>query len=43
VAALTAALNRLLEDWIAERPEEWLWLHKRWPRAAYEAPERPGA
>ena len=36
VAALTTALNRLLEAWIAERPQEWLWLHKRWPRAAYE-------
>jgi KDO2-lipid IV(A) lauroyltransferase len=41
VAALTAALNRLLEEWIAERPEEWLWLHKRWPRAAYEGLDRP--
>ena len=20
----------LLEDWIAKRPEQWLWLHRRW-------------
>lgn len=22
-----------LESWITERPEQWLWLHKRWPSA----------
>ncbi len=26
----TERLNLLLERWIRERPEEWLWLHKRW-------------
>lgn len=25
-----AAVNRCLEDWIRERPEHWLWLHRRW-------------
>lgn len=24
-------LNGLLEQWIRERPAEWLWLHRRWP------------
>jgi len=23
-------INQTLEDWIRERPEQWLWLHKRW-------------
>jgi len=23
--------HRLLEGWITERPEQWLWLHRRWP------------
>jgi KDO2-lipid IV(A) lauroyltransferase len=31
VAALTTAVNATLETWIRDRPEEWLWLHRRWP------------
>jgi KDO2-lipid IV(A) lauroyltransferase len=27
---MTAA-NALLERWIRERPEQWLWIHRRWP------------
>ncbi len=23
-------MNRMLEDWIRVRPEQWLWIHKRW-------------
>ena len=25
-------INALFEDWIRERPEQWLWLHRRWPK-----------
>lgn len=28
--ALTARLNRILEDQIRRCPEQWLWLHNRW-------------
>ncbi len=30
--ALTQLVNDHLERWIRARPEEWLWLHRRWPR-----------
>ncbi len=32
IALLTAEINAVLEGWIRERPGEWLWLHRRWPR-----------
>jgi len=31
VAALMARVNATLERWIRERPEQWFWLHRRWP------------
>lgn len=31
VRILMERLNSLLEQWIRERPAEWLWLHRRWP------------
>lgn len=31
VAALTANVTAILEAWIRDRPEEWLWVHRRWP------------
>lgn len=30
-ATLMAAVNRTLEAWIRERPEQWFWVHSRWP------------
>jgi KDO2-lipid IV(A) lauroyltransferase len=32
IATLTATMNAKLEQWIRDRPGEWLWLHRRWPR-----------
>ncbi|MBV9376282.1 MAG: lauroyl acyltransferase [Alphaproteobacteria bacterium] len=31
VAALMTQVNRILEQWIRDRPGEWFWLHRRWP------------
>ena len=28
---LTGRASALFEAWIRERPEQWLWLHRRWP------------
>lgn len=30
IAALLTAVNRMIEGWVRERPEQWLWLHRRW-------------
>jgi len=30
-AALMAQVNAILETWIRDRPEQWLWVHRRWP------------
>ena len=25
-------INALLESWVRQKPEQWLWLHQRWPK-----------
>jgi len=25
-------VNKILESWIRERPDQWLWMHRRWPK-----------
>lgn len=32
---LTQAINDRLESWIRQRPQSWLWLHRRWPKSCY--------
>jgi len=24
-------VNKTLEGWVRDRPEQWFWLHRRWP------------
>jgi KDO2-lipid IV(A) lauroyltransferase len=31
VLALMTRANAQLEDWIRQRPGQWLWVHRRWP------------
>lgn len=31
VLRITTEVNSILEDWIRQRPAQWLWLHNRWP------------
>ncbi len=35
IAAGVAAINAFIEARVRERPGEWWWLHKRWPREVY--------
>lgn len=30
IAGLTQHLTSIVEGWVRERPEQWLWLHRRW-------------
>lgn len=31
VAAFMAKVNAIIEAWVRDTPEQWLWLHNRWP------------
>jgi KDO2-lipid IV(A) lauroyltransferase len=31
VATLMTRVNQTLERWVRDRPEQWFWLHRRWP------------
>src|SRR5947207_7378148 len=31
VMTIMTAVNATLEAWISERPEQWFWVHSRWP------------
>jgi KDO2-lipid IV(A) lauroyltransferase len=35
IAAGVAAVNAFMEARVRERPQEWFWVHKRWPGEAY--------
>ena len=30
IPALTQRINTIVEGWVREYPEQWLWLHRRW-------------
>ncbi len=30
IMAILVRINALLEDWIRARPDQWLWMHRRW-------------
>ena len=34
VATLMGAVNATVERWIRARPEQWFWVHRRWPDEA---------
>jgi KDO2-lipid IV(A) lauroyltransferase len=34
VAATMQAITTVIEGWVREHPEQWLWLHRRWRGSA---------
>lgn len=38
VRATMEQVNQILEGWVREHPEQWLWVHRRWPK--HEEPEK---
>ncbi len=36
IQILTQRINDKIEEWIKKQPEQWLWLHKRWPKEFYK-------
>jgi Kdo2-lipid IVA lauroyltransferase/acyltransferase len=41
IEAGVAKINAFMEERIRERPEEWFWVHKRWPNEIYRRDANP--
>jgi KDO2-lipid IV(A) lauroyltransferase len=41
VEAGVRQINAFVEACVRERPAEWFWVHKRWPREHYQEPPKP--
>ncbi len=43
VEKATAKINEVIEGWVREHPEQWLWVHDRWKMPPRRAEVRPEA
>jgi len=43
VAGATAAMTAVVESWVREYPEQWLWMHRRWRTPTADARSRESA
>ena len=32
IRLLLTQMNAMIEEWVRERPEQWFWVHRRWPK-----------
>jgi len=32
VLAIMTQINAQMEAWVREKPEQWFWVHQRWPK-----------
>ena len=39
IARVTQQLTSAIEGWVRRRPEQWLWLHRRWKTQPGDAPQ----
>jgi KDO2-lipid IV(A) lauroyltransferase len=37
VARTVATINAHVERWLRAAPEQWFWVHRRWPKEVYRA------
>jgi len=42
VLTLTGRINNAIEDCVRYRPSQWLWIHRRWPKAGDKPRSRRG-
>jgi KDO2-lipid IV(A) lauroyltransferase len=45
VTGAMAAMTRVVESWVREHPEQWLWMHRRWRPSLIpplKSDDRPG-
>lgn len=43
VAGLTACCTEVIERWVRQYPELWLWMHRRWKTQPTTKPAQPGS
>jgi len=32
ISKITREINKILEKWIRQYPEQWFWVHNRWKK-----------
>ena len=37
---LLKQMNTHIENWVRQHPEQWFWIHRRWPKDLYKTGER---